>query len=1436
MGLRIVVSSAVTLPEKTQVIEQLKKMQQQNKISIDWIYDCAEKATLFSGGDMGSAKQIEINTDVIMQAHWFICLATDATVGEKTAEELKLAAAALRDGAHLVITVMHDGDRQAPHPIPQGKVLVAEMMREASAILGIAEEQYFCHYHANDDFSALQQALELEFDKLQAEHRFYNHHIDCYTLFGREVTAEQLYFDANRAQPEYGFRPDFYIPRRSVDDKLLDIVEKKQHSFLFLNGRPGSGKTRAVYELLHRELADERVVIMRRENASDIANALLVSMNNTSKVIQIDRNFHDTDYYFVCDQVCDVLQSMPEELQKLFLQAIDACDNCLLIGTSTPSALDSLKRESKIIDSSRDSGNSCTVEIHQISEESDYDREQILTRLRAQYPEEQGETIGDFIKELNRYKQEIAERIIEKIDRREADSKPIPYLGDLLHALQLVRTFRYSTPLFLAVMTMRKMQEQDPERLFIAECMKAVNYLVEKNAVWLTGLRNRTLLTEDDFDLDDEQIYDHETFRNIIPVTYTFTINEIVWEVLQQTQDRHLYDDRRTRLFYDMSDPRGLRRAMRHYYETFPAVISLRRMLPRIPQQNDALLAEAVRFVHTKIRQIKPKADELADMQLLYGILLARSQSIEAVEELLQEIGDRGIAITDTMIAEIYSFALRQLADDPELFSRFTERVRERDRARQAPFQPDCCYKAGFEIRVFYNDYAEAYRHIRHLFEQAGTDVLRKLAADESSLEWFNIGRMLAQLLCLAETMEEVGQVAELYRELELRPVKPACYAMAGIARNSRADQQRLLDLFFADDAAVERQQPLFVVFIVSLISQARCFEDARWLYELYCDKCRPQRTNIKLISLAINRTREWEFQEAVAFLNKTFRNQPNHIFINKLMSLAPNNDDALYFLGKLEYVQNYTLSNILKKFEKANRWSSSQDLRFIPAYELIHHPRLQHLRNDLHILNYLYKYASDKWQEACIDRMLSADRYRQMLENKALPSIKITRPYRSFVEAYEGIFREALLAQERLCDNGKMQPDLYNTMIGKYEQECRKRLFPETARARQQAYERLWSDMQSAIERNQLFVDEELIFNCYIKTGKLPLFRADDAALTAEFLAYVNRRKGDADFYHTKIWSKLIYFVAGNRAVASDVRERRCLTLYRFYRSLYLRARHPRLAPTADLYANLLTAAGSADYAAAVEAEIKRFHIEPTEFLQSKMQGVEQTVGYRFTCRRQPQVNIHSIRVRNMQAATDYEQIMEQLQAEYADYGILLPSMLYAGLNAIYKRVRRDPAKKAAAYGAITQFIRTNGLDDAVSARAQICLAQLAPDEQLLREELDRYDRCEDPSATLAWKLAIDPFVRICDKRRCRGYFRRWLELYRAIYPTEEALREGLGEEGLNNLKKHFRIDAEFVRLLRRQDPDAAARLDADTPTFEAIYPLLQLYETFTASQERFF
>ena len=95
------------------------------------------------------------------------------------------------------------------------------------------------------DIEKLKQKLE----KPQSE--------DFDILYAKDIKKTDLL--PLRGEEEYGFR-DYYLYRTNIDETLQTRTNLGQHSIVI--GKPLSGKTRAVYQMLHLWFRDKNPIIL----------------------------------------------------------------------------------------------------------------------------------------------------------------------------------------------------------------------------------------------------------------------------------------------------------------------------------------------------------------------------------------------------------------------------------------------------------------------------------------------------------------------------------------------------------------------------------------------------------------------------------------------------------------------------------------------------------------------------------------------------------------------------------------------------------------------------------------------------------------------------------------------------------------------------------------------------------------------------------------------------------------------------------------------------------------------------------------------------------------------------------------------------------------------------------------------------------------------
>ncbi|SHL02976.1 toll/interleukin-1 receptor domain-containing protein [Xylanibacter ruminicola] len=149
----------------------------------------------------------------------------------------------------------------------------------------------------------------------------------------RDVITGELFYDPKRASSEQGFKAGSrYYVKRSIDNSISNFASMQdENSFLFISGRPGSGKTRALYEWLHSpSMENENVVVLNRHTIRPVYEKLMKFKSSSFEFSSTNKSL-----YFVCDQVNDVFNFLTSEEQLKFLSVIYS-KQYKFVGTDTP--------------------------------------------------------------------------------------------------------------------------------------------------------------------------------------------------------------------------------------------------------------------------------------------------------------------------------------------------------------------------------------------------------------------------------------------------------------------------------------------------------------------------------------------------------------------------------------------------------------------------------------------------------------------------------------------------------------------------------------------------------------------------------------------------------------------------------------------------------------------------------------------------------------------------------------------------------------------------------------------------------------------------------------------------------------------------------------------------------------------------------------------
>ena len=1004
--------------------------------------------------------------------------------------------------------------------------------------------------------------------------------LDTYLLsqWGKNIKATDIYYDSNRAKEKFGFDETFYIPRK-VDEELVRYVEQSEKSpFCFITGLPGSGKTRAIYQLCHGALSEQSVIILTKSNVNTIADLL------SSDTRKIDSQ------YILCDQIIDVLFVLDEEKRKTFIDKLCDSNYYHLIGSNTKARLDDF-----LIEYSECLIGYKLIEIP-IIDKSIINR--LINHLEAQGKEikvENGKTIADLIPGINEYKKAILNSLLKKTVKNE--KKYLELLHDWLKSLQLVMTFRKEYRLFLAILVFKQLSERRDAQFDINWLRTCIQAMIGLNMLYLQD--NNKSISKNDIGQKFIKIttanfeYDGEYFLDIMgkyidkseSKNCIFEVNELIWQYLLDKTDT-FKSEQFKEVLYDFSDEDDLQEAIEIYYAAFPTLSSLRRIVPRIP--DSSLQAAANGMVVDILSQyinsnggIEKLSEELAEIQLIYSLIIGRCENDNEVDSYLQKLKDTKIigggCYPGSIIGELYRYAENRKDTDSDDYKTYVENI----------LKKRCYISIGEDYKIKYGDLESLEVDDLYAIEKEINALLRlkKIKLDFQSLisyikncfdilnvkdknaisndKWLvNINRLLNLLARYSKAeAANVKAISELLKDYNLLDQESKIYPIYTIfkylAKYANGDPEKckcIVDhLMYIDcscdehdwnlNAATPKVKDFFGKFVVSAMLQTRTFEYAVQFYELYIKGLQKDTATglteedtdrYKILSMAMRKCASHEFQAMVKYVEKELDflrnllqgakkqteiwriNYTIKVLMNLLMEKAPSHTDAMYYLEQieLEQIDSYALFHALKKVLR----NANGEEQFIWAYSAINHHKLIKYRTEAQILNLLYKTTSNIKQEELIDEIAG----NKLQNNPIYVSVKLGKDFRSLSEKME-LYKQFYNGKE----NAFLRVDLFSTLTKEFWKVKKKLDDPNKAKKLTENEKQvLLDDMQKV----KLFLQEESKKDfenkdidpyytlALIHIGELQVFDENNE-ITADFRnSHLNR------FDTTKVWNILIH------------------------------------------------------------------------------------------------------------------------------------------------------------------------------------------------------------------------------------------------------------------------------------------------------------------------
>ena len=832
-----------------------------------------------------------------------------------------------------------------------------------------------------------------------------------YTKLGEEIIPEEIYFDTNRAKKQYGFNEEIYVPRTSVDNRVVQALND-EIPIVLLQGRSGSGKTRALYQLCKSgDLKDSKVVIINKRNVENIVENLVASNHLTNVPI-----------YFLCDQIVDVLADLSPELVESLLSVIKKSKGLYqLIGSNTEIRMKDWKSnfEDWNLEARVDFQ---IITIPLLSDDPDFAK---FVETFGIKNDKNITVVADLIPGLKKkYIQDIVNKVNKDLKK---NSTAIQLLPVFLKSLQLVYIFRKEHRLFIAI---NLLVNENPN-ISVNDFRLLLNVLVNNNV--LTIYRNGigmaiAGLSNVDFDLSapfNECSFDNEMFKAVAPIELTFTINEFLLTYYAEVSECRQW-------LYDWHEPTELKLAINSWYNAFKNIGSISRIITRVP---DYKLQNIVNgWAGSKLEDYETPREQL---QYAYSVLIGRSESEEKVSKIILDktvLLKEGDQYCSILIGELYRFA--QCVLKPKCDGRyeiFLSKIRE-----YRSF-----YHATIETKVVStpteHDMYAIWRELDALFElKEDLQIDDLLGFIKTYLDKTNSCDASTRALLLRNTYKYFSVILSRYGNSEqcfekimavlntynipITNKLLTCFVKHCPEKNYRTMVEVLFGVNLKSGTFDDEQKSLLEFCLYAMMRNSRHFAYAKELYEL--SKKYFEKKDTKLLSLLINTCEKSEFQQMINFVEAETNGNLNEIILNKIINKAPGYVDALYYLYKSSETESYALTHILDKLAKKD-----DENAFIFAYEVVNCKKLRAYAKEKYTLSKLYNIATDIGQEHYVDR-LSGLNENQILTNVIFSNAKLKKSYRSLNEAF-GYYEKI----KNLWENyDRLYTDNFNMMVMKVD------------------------------------------------------------------------------------------------------------------------------------------------------------------------------------------------------------------------------------------------------------------------------------------------------------------------------------------------------------------------------------------------------------------
>lgn len=175
------------------------------------------------------------------------------------------------------------------------------------------KERYYHYFFDFKNEDTLYEDITNRMNKASKLNLFHLHKLSCH---GKDIEPKDIMPDG-RATEEQGYGEKYFF-RPKVDGNLKNLLKDDSTKILLIRGKALSGKSRAVYQYINKNLKEERIVLIRRENLKDVMDCLF--QKNDQGLLEEITQHSPEKYYFIFDEVDKLIGDATsiETLNRLF--------------------------------------------------------------------------------------------------------------------------------------------------------------------------------------------------------------------------------------------------------------------------------------------------------------------------------------------------------------------------------------------------------------------------------------------------------------------------------------------------------------------------------------------------------------------------------------------------------------------------------------------------------------------------------------------------------------------------------------------------------------------------------------------------------------------------------------------------------------------------------------------------------------------------------------------------------------------------------------------------------------------------------------------------------------------------------------------------------------------------------------------------------------